>query len=58
MAGHKNHKDSHSNSPSPGKARKILEHGSVHGKPLSPKQKRFMHFIEGGGTPTRKANAN
>lgn len=57
MADHKKHKSSHTKSLSPSKAGEILKHGSVHGKPLSPKQKRFMRFVEGGGTPTRRANA-
>ena len=35
-------------SPSPQKARKMLKDGVVRGKPLSAKQKRFLHHIEGG----------
>jgi hypothetical protein len=35
------------------KARTILRHGSVHGKKLSPRQKRFFGLIAGGGTPKR-----
>ncbi len=31
-----------SKGPSPAKAKKILKHGSVRGKKLSAKQKRFM----------------
>lgn len=31
-----------SKGPSPAKAKKILKHGSVRGKRLSAKQKRFM----------------
>lgn len=32
----------HTHGPSKAKAAKILRHGTVHGKPLSPKQRRFM----------------
>jgi len=35
------------------KAKKILKDGTVHGKSLTPKQKRFFGFIAGGGKPTR-----
>lgn len=35
------------------KARKILRHGSVKGKPLSEKQKGMFGLIAGGGTPTQ-----
>ena len=34
------------------KAKKILKDDSVHGKPLTDKQKRFFGFIAGGGKPT------
>jgi hypothetical protein len=35
------------------KAKAILEHGEVHGKRLSARQKRFFGLIAGGGKPTR-----
>ena len=35
------------------KAKKILRDKSVRGHPLTPRQKRFMGFIAGGGKPTR-----
>lgn len=34
--------------PSKQKAKKILEHGSVKGKKLTPKQRRFMGARAGG----------
>jgi hypothetical protein len=34
--------------PSKKKAEEILEHGEVHGKKLTKKQKRFMHAKAGG----------
>ena len=52
MARHnKPHKKSHL--PSPEKAREILEHGEVHGKPLTKKQRGFMGMLAGGKKPTR-----
>lgn len=36
-----------------GKAKKMLSHGKVGGKPLTDKQKRFFGFIAGDGTSTR-----
>lgn len=33
------------------KARKILEDGTVHGHPLTPKQRRFMGWVAGGRQP-------
>jgi hypothetical protein len=38
--------------PSPDKAKEILRDGTVHGKSISSKQKRFFGFIAGGGKPT------
>ncbi len=35
------------------KAKTILSEGTVHGKALTARQKRFMHFIAAGGRPTR-----
>lgn len=35
------------------KAHKILHDGKVHGKPLTPKQRRFMG-ARASGTPVRK----
>lgn len=35
------------------KAGTILKHGEVKGHPLTMKQKRFMGFVRGGGTPTK-----
>lgn len=40
-------------SPTPAKARKILRHGKVHGKPLTPKQKGFMG-ARAGGAPVKR----
>lgn len=31
------------------KAKKILKDGKVHGKPLSPDQKKFFGFVAGEG---------
>ena len=36
------------------KAKKILTDGTVHGKPLSAKQKKFFGAIAGGQKPKRK----
>lgn len=36
--------------PSKEKAKEILKDGSVHGKPLTAKQKRFFGAIVGGAT--------
>lgn len=38
---------------SPSKAREMLHHGEVHGKPLSRKQRGLFGMIAGGGHPTR-----
>lgn len=35
--------------PSPRKAGEMLKHGTVRGKTLSPKQKRFLRHVEGTG---------
>ena len=35
------------------KAKKILKHGSVRGKPLTPKQQGLFGVIAGGRKPTR-----
>jgi hypothetical protein len=35
------------------KAKEILRDGTVHGKPLTSKQKGFMGIIAGGGTPKK-----
>ena len=35
------------------KAKKILRHGEVGGKPLTKKQKGLMGLIAAGGRPTR-----
>jgi hypothetical protein len=35
------------------KAKKILKHGTVHGKPLTPKAKRFMGARAGGAKRKR-----
>jgi len=47
MALHKNHKGSHKGSPSPAKARKMLEHGFVKGKPITDKQKKLFGHLAG-----------
>lgn len=39
---------------SPQKAKKILKDGTVHGKPLTEKQRRFMG-ARAGGSPLRKS---
>ena len=39
--------------PSKAKAGEMLEHGEVHGKPLSEGQKGLFGLIRGGGKPTR-----
>ena len=38
---------------SKGKAKKILRHGEVKGKPLTKKQKGLFGLIAGGKTPSR-----
>jgi len=38
------------------KAKEILSHGSVHGKNLSEKQKKFFGAIAGGQKPRRMHN--
>jgi len=35
------------------KAKEIVQHGEVHGKPLTPKQERFMR-ARAGGAPVRR----
>jgi len=40
-------------SPSPQKAREILKDGTVHGKSISNKQKRFFGWIAGGSKPSK-----
>ncbi len=42
--------------PAKAKAKKILSHGAVAGKPLSGRQRGFMGIIAGGGTPNRSQN--
>lgn len=39
--------------PSPEKAGEMLEHGTVHGEPLTPKQIGLFGLIRGGGRPNR-----
>ena len=39
--------------PTKAKAGEMLEHGTVHGKPLTPPQKGLFGLIRGGGKPTR-----
>ena len=36
------------------KAKKILEDGTVHGKPLTARQKKFFGAIAGGEAPKKK----
>ena len=36
----------------PEKAKEMLRHGTVHGKPLSRKQRGLFGLIAGGGRPT------
>ena len=40
----------------PGKARKILEDGTVHGRGLTDKQKKYFGTIAGGATPMKAIN--
>lgn len=40
----------------PGKAKKMLEDGTVHGRGLTDKQKRYFGAIAGGATPMKKIN--
>ena len=47
MAGHKAHKLTQE------KAKKMLRHGEVRGKPLSKKQKGLFGVIAGGKRPVR-----
>lgn len=35
----------------PGKAREILKDGTVHGNPLTDKQKKYMGWVAGGSKP-------
>lgn len=35
------------------KAKKIMRHGEIKGKDLTPKQEGLFGLIAGGGTPTR-----
>lgn len=39
--------------PSKAKAKEMMRHGEVRGKPLTGLQKGFMGLIAGGGIPTR-----
>jgi|TARA_R100000455_G_C6273437_1_gene131118 hypothetical protein len=39
-----------------GKAKKMLEDGTVHGRALTDKQKRYFGAIAGGATPMKKIN--
>jgi hypothetical protein len=39
--------------PSQAKARKVLDHDKIHGKPITAKQKRFFGHIAGGGKGKR-----
>lgn len=39
--------------PSKAKAGEMLEHGTVHGKPLTKKQKGLFGMIRGGKKPTK-----
>ena len=39
--------------PTKVKAKKILKHGTVRGKPLTKKQKRYMGAVAGGSTIMR-----
>jgi len=40
----------------PGKAKKMLDDGTVHGRSLTDKQKRYFGAIAGGATPMKKIN--
>ena len=39
--------------PSQGKAKEILRDGTVHGEPITDKQRGYFGIIAGGGTPTK-----
>lgn len=41
-------------SPSPAKAREMLHHGEVHGKPITERQRKFFG-ARASGQPIRKA---
>lgn len=43
----------HHSLPTRGKAKKMLRHGEVRGKPLTGSQKGLMGLLAGGGKPTR-----
>ena len=47
MSKHKAH------GPSKAKSKEMLKHGTVHGKPLTDKQKGLFGLIAGGKKPTR-----
>lgn len=40
--------------PTPAKAKEMLEHGEVHGKELTPAQRRLFWLIVHGKHPTRR----
>jgi hypothetical protein len=40
------------------KARKILSDGSVNGKPLTAKQKKYFGMIAGGGKPREEHSSH
>lgn len=46
-----------SKGPSPEKAAEIAEDGTVHGKPLTPRQKRFMYARASGRMVKRGRSA-
>jgi len=45
----KKHNSHRSPNPSPRKAGEMLSHGTVRGRSLTPKQKRFLRHVEGMG---------
>lgn len=38
------------------KAKKIMKHGEVKGKPLTEKQRGYFGLLAGGGNPTKMTN--
>lgn len=53
MAKHRSHRKPVGKPVSQAKAKEIMHHGEVHGKPLTEKQKGLFGLIAGGGKPTR-----
>jgi hypothetical protein len=50
----KGHEKDMCDPPSPAKAREMLHHGTVHGKPLSKKQRGLFGIIASGKRPRKR----